>query len=197
MLKRCLAALALSFIFMGSVTAGSKEDGWTAYNSGDYASALTLWTPLAEQGDTKFQYILGSMYSDGQGVAKDDVEAVKWYLLAAEQGYAIAQNSLGLSYANGQGVVQDFTEALRLYHLAAEQGYAKAQSNLGVMYARGRGVPEDLVIAYVLFDLAASQGDEKAKENRDMAASGMTQAQIEKAQRLSQECISTHYKNCL
>src|SRR5690606_14666661 len=160
MLKRCLAALALSFIFMGSVTAGSKEDGWTAYNSGDYASALTLWTPLAEQGDTKFQYILGSMYSDGQGVAKDDVEAVKWYRLAAEQGYAIAQNSLGLSYANGQGVVQDFTEALRWYHLAVEQGYAKAQSNSGATYARGRGGPDEQVTSYSVCCLAASQGAE-------------------------------------
>lgn len=196
MLKRFLVALVLSYILAGSAVAGPKEDGWAAYNSGDYESALTFWTPLAEQGDAKYRYIVGTMYSEGQGVAQDDVEAVKWYRLAAEQGYAIAQNSLGLQYANGQGVSQDFAEALRWYHLAAEQGYEKAQSNLGVMYARGRGVPEDLVVAYVWFDLAARQGNEQANENRDTASSIMTPEQIDKAKRLSRACINAQYKNC-
>ena len=38
------------------------------------------------------QLNLGNMYADGQGVFKDDFEAVKWYRLAAEQGLAIAQH---------------------------------------------------------------------------------------------------------
>ena len=29
---------------------GPLEDGLEAYNSGDYATAMTLWRPLAEQG---------------------------------------------------------------------------------------------------------------------------------------------------
>ena len=45
---------------------------------------------LAEQGQADGQYNLGSMYSHGQGVAQDDVEAHKWYNLAAGQGNADA-----------------------------------------------------------------------------------------------------------
>ena len=31
--------------------------GWNAYNSGDYATALKEWKPLAEQGDVEAQHI--------------------------------------------------------------------------------------------------------------------------------------------
>ncbi len=40
----------------------------TAYQNGDYATALKEWTPLAEQGDADAQYNLGVMYALGHGV---------------------------------------------------------------------------------------------------------------------------------
>ena len=40
----------------------------------------------AEKGDASAQVTLGLMYEYGRGVAKNDVEAVKWYRKAAEQG---------------------------------------------------------------------------------------------------------------
>ena len=36
------------------------------------------------------------MYGNGEGVLKDDAEAVHWYRLAADQGNASAQNNLGV-----------------------------------------------------------------------------------------------------
>jgi TPR repeat protein len=44
----------------------------------------------AEHGDAEAQYNLGILYHDGQGVPRDDAEAVKWYRKAAEQGNALA-----------------------------------------------------------------------------------------------------------
>ena len=79
---------------------------------------------LAEKGDARAQLELGLMYANGEGVLKDDAEAVRWYRLAAEQGHAGAQNNLGLMYANGEGVAQDLAEAVKWYRLAAEQGDA-------------------------------------------------------------------------
>ena len=38
----------------------SDEDGLAAYERGDYATALRLWRPLAEQGNALRQKILGS-----------------------------------------------------------------------------------------------------------------------------------------
>ena len=76
----------------------------TAYESGDYATALREWKPLAKQGDARAQYNLGLMYNERKGVPQDYKTAVKWYRLAAEQGNADAQYNLGLMYDKGQGV---------------------------------------------------------------------------------------------
>ena len=57
----------------------------TQYKLGDYATALRLVRPLAEQGMRDAQNNLGVMYQDGKGVPKNDKTAVKWYKLAAEQ----------------------------------------------------------------------------------------------------------------
>ncbi len=130
-----LAIMALTV----PANAGSLDDGVAAYQRGDYAAALRLWQPLAEQGDADAQYNLGVMYDNGRGVRQDDGEAVKWYRKAAEQGVADAQHNLGHAYANGRGVPQDHGEAVKWYRKAAEQGNAMAQVNLGVMYAKGEG----------------------------------------------------------
>ena len=50
----------------------------------------------ADQGQAAAQLNLGNMYADGQGVLKDDAEAVRWYRLAAAQGIAAAQFNLGI-----------------------------------------------------------------------------------------------------
>jgi TPR repeat protein len=103
------------------------------------------------------------MYANGQGVPKDDKEAMKWYRLAADQGYASAQNNLGLMYANGQGVPKDDKEAVKWYRLAADQGNANAQFNLGGRYANGQGVPQDYKEAVKWYRLAADQGNASAQ----------------------------------
>ena len=51
---------------------------------------------LAQRGDAYAQTLLGLFYSEGNGVAEDAVEAVKWWRKAAEQGNAIAQNAMGM-----------------------------------------------------------------------------------------------------
>jgi uncharacterized protein len=51
------------------------------------------------------------MYAQGQGIAQDFHEALKWHRLAAEQGNASAQSSLGLMYAQGRGLSQDLVRA--------------------------------------------------------------------------------------
>ncbi len=59
------------------------------------------------------------MYSRGEGVPEDYVQAAAWYRLTAEPGYVQAQETLGLMYLNGQGVPQDYAEAHKWWNLAA------------------------------------------------------------------------------
>jgi TPR repeat protein len=102
----CLPALA-------DLAAGNK-----ALFSGDCATALKEFLPLATLGNTEVQFNLGLMYGLGQGVPQDWKEAARWYRLAAEQGNAGAQNMLGILYRDGQGVPQDYKEAMKWYRPA-------------------------------------------------------------------------------
>ena len=58
----------------------------------------------AENGDAQSQFELArAFYSGNLGVAKDEVEAVKWFRKAAKQNCAKAQCNLGGCYANEIG----------------------------------------------------------------------------------------------
>ena len=74
--------------------AGPWEDGMASYNRGDYMPAIRLFRPLAEQGNTKAQHLLGVMYHRGQGVARNSVRALAWFSVAAKRGDREAETSL-------------------------------------------------------------------------------------------------------
>jgi len=194
------ATLCLTLaIFLFSPTEGWSADfqkGVAAYNSGDYATALREWTPLAEQGNASAQYNLGVMYEKGRGVPQDDKTAVKWYRLAAEQGLPPAQSNLGWMYNEGKGVSQNHKTAVKWWRLAAEQGDVDSQNNLGNAYGRGQGVIQDNVYADMWLNIAASSGDKDAVKNRDIVAGWMTRTRIEDAQKLARECVKKNYKGC-
>ena len=71
---KTLSALFLCLlIFVSAPVWGADFDrGVVAYESGNYATALREWTPLAEQGLVEAQYNLGQMYYKGKGVPKDN-----------------------------------------------------------------------------------------------------------------------------
>ena len=112
----------------------------------------------AEQGDAKAQAFLGYSFASGEGVPKDEVEAVMWSRKAAEQGDPMAQSLLGNSYAKGKGVPKDMVEAVKWYRKAAEQGIPMAQTFLGNCYDFVGGVPKDMVEAVKWYRKAAEQG---------------------------------------
>ena len=143
--------------------AADFQGGEKAYYQGDYAEALRVMRPLAEQGHPGAQFRLGFMYANSRGVPRNDAEAVKWYRKSAWQGHSSAQNNLGFMYDKGRGGPQDAGRAAKWYRAAAEQGHAKAQNNLGLMYADGRGVPRDYVKAVKWYRAAAEQGHADAQ----------------------------------
>jgi len=76
--------VASGFLALASPTmAGPLEDAHAAYQRDDYATAMSLWRPLADQGDTSAQRNLGLMYFRGQGVPQDYAQAFAWWHLAA------------------------------------------------------------------------------------------------------------------
>ena len=86
-----LATLVLSICLAAPALAGPFEDGVAAYDRKDYAAALWIFRPLAEQGNPSAQNNLGVMYAIGNGIPQDYVEAHKWANLAAAQGNKVAE----------------------------------------------------------------------------------------------------------
>jgi len=81
---------------------------------------------MAKKGDADAQFQLGDRYLFGEGIPKDNVEAVKWFRLAAEKGLPQAQFNLGLSYSKGEGVLKDAVESYKWFNLAAAQGHQRS-----------------------------------------------------------------------
>ncbi len=124
-LIRALLTGVLAVTLATSAWAGFDE-GWAAYESGDYATALEELLPLAEQGDAGALFILGLMYSKGEGVPHDYVEAMRWYRLAAEQSYSAAQFNLADMYKYGKGATQDYVQAYMWWSVAGANGFEEA-----------------------------------------------------------------------
>jgi hypothetical protein len=94
-IRAFLAGGVLALALVGPVMGGPLEDAGAAYGNGDYATAMRLFRPLAEQGDALAQTALGLMYDQGQGVPQHYVQAAEWFRKAADQGDADAQGNLG------------------------------------------------------------------------------------------------------
>ena len=199
-MRNLTATICLAFaLLLGSAGVSWSQDfqkGVAAAHSGDFATALREWTPLAEQGEADAQTILGVMYEEGKGVPQDYKTAVKWYKLAAEQGDADAQTQMGFMYNKGKGVPQNDKTAVKWWTLAAEQGNALAQGNLGAGYAFGRGVLKDYVYAHMWGKIAATNGNAVGTKLRDFVEKKMTPADLSTAQKLARECVRKNYKGC-
>lgn len=163
--RSALAAGLLMIAIAGAAGAQTPDydAGLGAYASGDYASALAHWRPLAEQGNAEAQYGLAEMYDQGRGVAENADTAADWYQRAAEQGYARAQAKLGTMFATGHGVPVDPTTAAVWWRKAAEQGSAAAQMRLAEAFHKGEGVERDLDQASAWYERAARAGVSAAR----------------------------------
>ena len=128
--------------------------------------------------------------------AGDYATALKEFRLLAEQGNALLQTVVGDMHRKGKGVPQNYAGAVKLYRLAAEQGNAEAQNNLAVSYATGKGLIQDYVMAHMWWNLANANGNETGGINRDRIAEDMTNADIEKAVAMAQECFNSVYAKC-
>ena len=152
----------------------------------NYEEAIKWFKIAAEQGFAPSQFNLGVAYSKGIGIEQDKKEAVKWYQLSAEQGDVQAQFNLAFMFKRGEGVEQSFEQTLKYYRLSAEQGFAESQRNLGMMYYEGEGVTQNYEEAYKWTYLAFINDDKNKniQDNLDFFANNLTQAQIDKTQKI-------------
>jgi hypothetical protein len=168
-IKAGLPSLVVFLNLTVTVMAGQLEEIDASNRNGDYAAALRLLRPLADQGNAGAQDRLGLMYEEGAGVPKDYDQAYNWYSKAAEQGDGDAQEALAI---------------------------ADAQQNLGRFYDIERGVPQNYLQAYKWYNLSCAHWPAHGEHSlatfdctyfRDELAKKVTPDQIAEAQKLAAE----------
>ena len=90
-LRHTVATIILVLGFATPMAAGPLEDADAAVKRRDYATALRLIRPLAEQGDANAQYNLEVFYDNGLGVPQDKVRAYMWFNLSRRKAEKVRQ----------------------------------------------------------------------------------------------------------
>lgn len=102
---------------------------------------------------------VGKCYGTGDGVGKDEAEAVKWYRMAAEHGCADAMFELSRCYSFGIGVRRNRATASKWLSKAAERGHLRSMVQLGKRCALEYEAVYNPRKAVRLFRKAAEKGD--------------------------------------
>ena len=124
--------------------------------------AVSRLAELATAGDAGAQTRLGMRYRDGQGVARDYAEALRWTRLAADQGEPAALDNVGFHYFRGLGVPQSYDIALGYFKAAAAAGSDWGMFNLGQCHFSGLGGEQNFARAVEWWTRAAEKGHEPA-----------------------------------
>lgn len=166
------------------------NQGVDAYRNGAYTNAMDVFLDMAEKGDPRGMYAVGSMYASGTGVKQDLHNAYQWLHKAALYNRWDAQYKTGLMHYQGLGVEQDYKKAARILRALAvkKNAYPPAQFRMGMLYINGHGVPQSNAEAYAWLVMAAHfYRQALAAEHQGSLGSGPGQKEIDEAELIAFE----------
>ena len=91
-------------------------------------AAVSCYDDAAQAGVASAQFKLASAYVAGAGVARDPVQAQRWYLRAAQQGLPEAEHALGMFLIGGVAGTADPVEGYKWLLIAERAGYADSRA---------------------------------------------------------------------
>src|SRR5437763_2969770 len=101
--------------------AGVKE-ALLAQKQGDFETARKEYQALAEKGDDQAMIDLGVMYHTGEGVKRDYIKAMDWYLKALKKNNGDGYSNIGVMYRDGLGVETNRPIAYALFFIVHMRG---------------------------------------------------------------------------
>ena len=146
--------------------------GYSAYKNGHKDQAVEAYRYAAENGQLGATWKLARMYAEGDGVARDDYEAFKFFSEIArqdvepgspEESYmSDALVALGSYWKKGipGSPIKPNPAAAQEYYMRAAANYRNpnAQFEMGNMFLKGEGVKASVRQAGRWFQLAAEKG---------------------------------------
>jgi tetratricopeptide (TPR) repeat protein len=150
----------------------TREMGNKYDQEGDHKTALDYFTKAAELGDSDAHYNLSIMYTEGEGVDKDEKKKIFHMEEAAIGGHPDARHNLGVyELDNGR-----FDRAKKHFIIAANLGYNKSLTGLKQLYAGGHASKEDYANALRAHQAAV---DATKSEDREVAEFYVSKATVE------------------
>lgn len=131
-----LIALAVTSV---QLLANTIDEARTALYTHQYKSAHDVLLPLAIEGNSEAQYLLGMLYLRGQGVERNYSVASNWFGKSAEQGHPKAAFEMGKLYEFGKGSSQNLEQAIYFYQQAKAHGNAAAGKSLARVQGKQQG----------------------------------------------------------
>jgi len=163
---RLALALALA-LFAGAAPAAeptppAADLAFGAYQRGDYVAAMgEAEKRLAgNPRDAAALTLIGRLYLDGQGVARDRAKAMQWFRRAADAGGKDAAYFFGAAALTGRDMAKD--RALARAYLEKAQDHPAALNLLGETALENDGAAPDFAKALGYFRRAAQLGDSDA-----------------------------------
>ena len=106
------------------------------HDRGQLSAAFKRFLEAAKAGDLGAQFMLGNLYSDGDGVKKDRDAALYWYRKAYRRGFGPAASNIGVLYRD-EGKLN---RALTWFENAITLGDADANLEIAKIHLR-KGEP--------------------------------------------------------
>ncbi len=135
--------------------------GFLCYQNQElHSTAFDLFTQAANLGYADSAYMLGVMYLQGHGVAKDAQKARDCLILSDKLGKHYSCRPIGDLYFQGafDNGKQNYDKAIEWYLCGMEHDVLSCIEVLGDCYYHGFGVDVDFDLAYDFYKTAANKG---------------------------------------
>ena len=99
------------------------ESGIAAFETKNFAHAIKLLSPIADEGNVEAMYRMAIMLQNGLGCVASTEKAFQFMGDAAEKGYPLAQHAYGFMFFEGECTNKDIKKSIEWFTKAAEQGH--------------------------------------------------------------------------
>jgi len=141
----------------------------------DPNAEMTALTQEAGRGARLAQMNLARLYLSGRGVARDEVRAAAWYIIAGENGSREAKR-----------------RSIEITRRMSKSGIGEVRLAVGQMYRNGIGAHVDDIAAYAWFELARAAGDRRAEAEESSLRSTMKNAEVQAARQRAASWLRSH-----
>jgi TPR repeat protein len=138
--------------------AADENAAYEAFDQGKYLTALELAVKAAAKDDPEAHTLVGRIYAEGDGTARNAALAAQWYARGVELGDAQAMFAYGMMLVEGVGVSKDRQAAAAMLEAAAVRRHPLANYNLALLFLTGSGKPENPYRGFLHMRFAAEAG---------------------------------------